>query len=385
MLSLRKIFVLLLVFAYPLAMQEECYARKKHSSRSSKKSKGKKRAVKSAKATPNENTENSSSEENSTVQESSSSNTEKAESSTASQQTTESSTEGGDEIGSGEAKEVKDMSKDAKWEEFRICMQTSCAGSDEQPNNVECYKSLNFDNAFENCKMLVDENKREDFKNYFTGPFIRAEKKTFCEGEFYNGKFDEVSGKCAITVTYTRPKYSGKQFSCNREARSLIWFIDNKNYVCDASLFGVGNCYQDSAGYSAAKIQKYIGIAKVALGTASAAVAGFSAAGKVVQQSVTDRDGNTKMVNVQVEKKDKKGNPVINPDTKKPEMEDKKAGALEGLSAGLQAGSGMLSSGASDLASGLILEKEKGDRIFGICNLPNGETIPEGSSKKLTW
>ena len=373
---LKKILVLLLVFAYPLAVQEECYARKNHSSRSSKKSKGKKRSVKpSAKSTTKESTEDSSNNENSTAQESTSSNTNNSEASSSSTQAanTGTSSEDENEVGSGEAKEVKDMSKDAKWEEFRICMQTSCAGSDEQPNNVECYKSLNFDNAFENCKMLIDENKREDFKNYFTGPFIRAEKKAFCEGEFYNGKFDEISGKCAITVTYTRPKYSGKQFSCGRETRTLTWYIDNKNYVCDASLFGVDNCYQDSAGYSAAKIQKYVGIAKVAIGTASAAFAGYSAATKVVKESKTDKNGNTTMEAVKVT------------DKKTGEEKDKTAGVGEGLSAGLQAGSGMLSSGASDLASGLILEKEKGDRIFGICNLPNGETIPEGSSKKLTW
>ena len=44
--------------------------------------------------------------------------------------------------------EIPDMSKDEDWEDFRLCMQQSCSGGDDQPNNVQCYKSLNFDNVF---------------------------------------------------------------------------------------------------------------------------------------------------------------------------------------------------------------------------------------------
>ncbi len=380
MVSVKKIFVLLLVCAYPFAMQEDCFARKKHSSRSSKKSKAKKRTAsksnveKVTKETSN-NTEEVAEISNTnteTVQTSSVKTTTSSSSTATTNTSTETASSEGDEVGSGAAKEVKDMSKDEKWEDFRLCMQTSCAGSDEQPNNVECYKSLNFDNAFMNCKMLVDENKREDFKNYFTGPFIRAEKKEFCEGDFYGGKFDEVTGKCAITVKYTRPSYSGKQFKCDRESRSLVWYIDNRNYVCDASLFGVGNCYQDSANYTSAQIKKWTGVAQLAVGTVMGVTAGVTAGMKNVKEEVTtkDADGNYRTENVTVKNAD---------------GTDKKAGKLEGISAGLQASSGMLSTGGTDLATALILEKEKGDRIFGVCNLPNGETIPEGNSKKLSW
>lgn len=375
-----------MVVAYPLALQPSDVSARRTSSRSSKKKASKKkRAVKTAaKIETSENTEatNSSNETTEPVKESTTSAvantvTETVQTAPAtSSATTETST---NETAS-QSGEVKDMSKDAKWEEFRICMQTSCAGSDEQPNNVECYKGINFDNVFMNCKMLVEENKREDFKNYFTGPFLKQEKKTFCENDNYGGKFDETSGKCAVSVKYTRPAYNGKQFQCGKESKSLTWYIDNKNYVCDADLFGVGECYKDSAGYTAAQTQKWMGVAQLAIGAASAIGTGLAAASKgIVKKTTTDTNGNTSVEKEQVTYTAKFGK------NKGKEVTRDKWNAMEGISAGWSAGSGMIATGAGQLAEGMIMEKEKGDRIFGICTLPNGTVISEGNSIKLSW
>ncbi|MBR1544878.1 MAG: hypothetical protein IJ638_02970 [Alphaproteobacteria bacterium] len=393
---MKKILVAVLVIAYPFGLQVgDAYAKRKSSSaRSAKKKKSSKRknSVKSASSVSSAKVSESSEGTSSEVASSSTTNISETETETtttntqntasAPASTTETASASSDAETAPSSTEVKDMSKDPKWEDFRICMQTSCAGSDEQPNNVECYKSINFDNVFMNCKMLVDENKREDFKNYFTGPFLTAEKKTFCEGDLYGGKFNETTGKCAITVKYTRPKYSGKQYKCSAESKSLTWYLDGRNYVCDADLFGVGNCYQDSANYQSAQIQKWTGVAQLVAGTAAGLTTGLSAGMKLKTQTKQVKNESTGAMesvtsNVQVQKVDKK--------TGEMKTVDAKEGVLAGVTAGLQAGSGMLSSGATSLATAMIMEKEKGNRIYGVCNLPNGETISEGNSIKLSW
>lgn len=378
MFCLRRILVSILIIAYPLALQSDYALARRTSKRASKKS-SKKKTKRASKSKSIEKEEISSViEENvsnggivsvSTTETTATTTTTTQASSTADVAT---NTSASDEIETVVSGEIQDMSKDEKWEEFRICMQTSCAGSDEQPNNVECYKSLTFDNVFMNCKMLVDEDKREAFRNYFTGPFIRNEKKTFCEGDQYGGKFDEVSGKCAITVKYTRPAYNGKKFHCAKESKSLTWYIDNRNYVCDASLFNVENCYQDSENYTSAKIKAITGSLQLVGAAATGIVAGISAGKQMVNTSVKTEGATT-----------------INADGSKTTTETvynkEKAGVLAGVQAGLQSSSGLLTSGASDVATAMILANEKGKQIFGVCNLPNGEVIQEGNSIKLSW
>ncbi|MCR5506593.1 MAG: hypothetical protein K6F04_01955 [bacterium] len=381
MSSLKKILVSLLVIAYPLGLQvDDVYARKKSSSaRSSKKkktSKKKKNTVKSASSESSIITSDSESD----IQTSATTTTTTSVPVTSANVVEEVVSASDTEVAPSSS-EIKDMSKDAKWEEFRICMQTSCAGSDEQPNNVECYKSLNFDNVFMNCKLLVDESKREDFKNYFTGPFLKAEKKAFCEGDLYGGQFNESTGKCAITVKYTRPAYNGKQYKCGSESKSLTWYLDGRNYICDADLFGVGECYQDSDGYQAAQIQKWTSVAQLVAGTVAGVTSGLTAGLKIKKETKTQKDDNgnyyTSSENVKVQKIDKK--------TGETKTVDAREGALTGITAGFNASSGMLSSGATSLATAMIMEKEKGNRIYGVCNLPSGEIISEGSSIKLSW
>ena len=363
MLNLKKILVNLLIVAYPLALQADDVLAKRTSSRSSKKSSKKKRTASKKRDQVIETNENSLT--SSTVEEtttntniSETSNNQVAASESVSVETTETTTQ--------ETSEIKDMSKDAKWEDFRICMQTSCAGSDEQPSNVECYKSVTFDNVFGNCKMLVEENKREDFKKYFTGSFIKAEKKAFCEGSTYEGKFDDATQRCAISVKYTRPAYNGKQYKCGSESKSLTWYLDNKNYVCDANAFGVGECYEDSPGYASSQVQKYTGIVQMGVGLLAGVASAISNA-KAVTKQEKNADGSYQAV----EQYNKNG-------------KVKKDWAT-GVSAGIATGSGLLESGATGLATGLIMEKERGNRIFGVCNLPNGTVISEGNSIKLSW
>ncbi len=279
--------------------------------------------------------------------------------------------------------DIPDMSQDAQWESFRICMQQICAGGDNQPTNVECYKKIQFDNAFLNCKGLIEESKVSDYRNYFSGPFINKEKKEFCEGDLYSGEYNSTTGKCAISVTYTRPKVDAKFHGCNSENKTKTWYIDSKNYICDAEQFNVNPCYQDNANVTAEEAKEITGWINVAAGTLTGVASAFSAA---KNHSATE----TKLV----DNVDANGNKIqttqtvaINKytvsDEKKKEFN--KDATLTGITTGISAGLGGVANGVASIASANVAKREKGERVYGICTLSNGEVIPEGSSIKLSW
>lgn len=283
---------------------------------------------------------------------------------------------------------VADMSTDPEWEDFRICMQQNCAGGDEQPLNVECYKTLNFENAFSVCKdYLSDESKIKDFKKYFSGPFIKQEKKAFCEGEIWKGKFNEANGKCAITVTFNRNKVDAKHHGCSRVSKTKTWYLDNKNYVCDGeAVFGVSPCYHDSANAEAAKTQKITAGITLAMG----AITGIATT-IATKRNYTEKESDTYA-------RDENGNLKYDEDgkailikgetkywNKDADDEFKKNAFSAGLMDGLAASSGSLATGTTQLAGAILSEKERGQREYGRCELPNGTMINEGNSIKLSW
>ena len=262
--------------------------------------------------------------------------------------------------------EVKDMSKDPKWSKFRICMQQSCSGSDTQPNNVECYKSLNLENAFESCKVLVDEGSRENFKDYFAGPFLKAEKKAFCESEDIKGKFNDVNGRCALTVKYVRNEYKGKVQSCPREERSTTWYLDGKQYSCSGELLDVPECYKDSDNIEAAEAEKKMGYVAAIVGgvTATAGAITSISSPKYKNTGEKDKDGNSIKVAVDKGLSDKIG---------------------DGITGAINSGGNQIADGISQIIIAEQKMKEKGARMYGRCVLPNGDFVGEGSQKTLSW
>ncbi len=356
MVSLKKILVGILIAVYPLSLQSDLVFAKSKQSQKKKKNKKRKNIVKSASSQVSNSDDNYGDGES--VSEVSSVSTVATVQPVASVVTSTPVTtqESVASVNTTTTSEEIDVSKDEKWDNFRICMQSNCGASDDLPNNVNCYKSLNFDNAFENCKMMIEESKHESFKNYFTGPFLNAEKKAFCEGDVYKGKFNEATGKCAVTVTYTRSAYDGKQFDCKAEKKNLTWYLDNKNYVCSGDAFNVSECYQDSANYESAKMQQIMGGISLGMGALTAGLSVFS--GGQVDSGKRDKDGNA----------------IMRDRSKGEKAYDAIAGS-----------SGQLTEGITQMATADIMMKQKGDRIFGKCIISDGHIVSEGSAVKLSW
>ena len=58
---------------------------------------------------------------------------------------------------------------------------------------------------------------------------------------------------------------------------------------------------------------------------------------------------------------------------------------LEATQAAVTSGLPTMTEGAAQIISGSIAKKEKGDRLYGTCVLPNGQVIPENSNITLSW
>ena len=316
-----------------------------------------------------------------------------------------------DNVSTEQENEIPDMSKDEDWEDFRLCMQQSCSGGDDQPNNVQCYKSLNFDNVFANCKLLVDSSKQEDFREYFTGPFLLQEQKEFCEGDYWSGKFDEKTKKCNLSVKYNRPAYSGKVYKCGAVSSTKTWSLDGKTYTCLGENFGASACYQDSPNVAAAQMQQITGIFTLATGAIAATASVVSTLKDVKTATLNVKNGD-EYTNINITKDqigdyvqknddgslktDNFGNYLVTEDAEKmgitSGMLSSANAKLSGTSKGLEAtqaavtsGLPTMTEGAAQIISGSIAKKEKGDRLYGTCVLPNGQVIPENSNITLSW
>lgn len=299
-----------------------------------------------------------------------------------------------DEIKSNpDNKSTPDVSKDKKWEEFRLCMQQGCSGGDDQPSNVECYKTITFDNQFNSCKPLIEESKRKEFKAYFLNTFIPNEKKEFCENKEgpLQGKYENDT--CKITIKFKRNAHKNECLSsCDKIERTKTVSI-NKPFTCSPEWFGVSPCYKDSNGCSEAKVKKITGGIALAGGVVTGLVSGVTTTMKSSKQSATieieGEDGKKEQVTVknaeELEKYKKQlsgdAYKTASGDLEKSTKKDHAAGALEGISAGLEG----VKQGTSDLITASLMEKEKGEALKGNCILPDGSAIGEGMSKKITW
>ncbi len=289
-------------------------------------------------------------------------------------------------------KPATDISKDPKWEEFRLCMQQGCSGGDDQPNNVECYKAVNFDKQFTSCKPLIAENKRSEFKKYFLNTFIPNEKKEFCENKegSLQGKFENDT--CKITIRFKRSGHKNECLStCDKIERTKTISI-NKAFTCSPDFFGVSPCYKDSPNCQVAKMKKITGGIAIAGGIVSGAVAGIATTLNALKPTTENKPKNSNSDKPPETTSDK---PAETTNTDKTDSSKKTpkapkysntgaavgAGAMEGIAAGMEG----VAKGTGELVSASFLEKEKGEMLKGNCIFPDGSAVGEGMTKKITW
>ena len=264
-------------------------------------------------------------------------------------------------------KTTPDITKHPKWEEFRLCMQQGCSGSDDQPNNVECYKAIAFDNQL--------------FK-YFLNTFIPNEKKEFCENKegSLQGIFENDT--CKITIKFKRNGHKNECLSsCDKIEKTKTISI-NKPFTCSPDFFAVLPCYKDSPNCQAAKMKKITGGIAIAGGVISGVVAGVSAGFSATKEKTTEPkpEQSTQATTTTPPATTTTSNTTETKREKTSNYNHADA-ALTGISAGMEG----VAKGTGDLVTASFLEKEKGEVLRGNCIFPDGSAIGEGMTKKITW
>lgn len=190
-----------------------------------------------------------------------------------------------------------------KWEDFKFCMQQQCMGGPEQPLNVECYKSLNFDNAFQSCKIMIgDASKYSIFEKYFKEVLLPEEQAAACDSQF-SGKWNAEKKTCDVTITYTR-KYESKakmlknsKVGCNDNKTKVVSIPTNGTSVkmnCTYEVFGLNACYADNAEQKANEIGMVIGGVTAGVGVLAGVASGIVAGTQKITETNTikDSEGN---------------------------------------------------------------------------------------------
>lgn len=272
-----------------------------------------------------------------------------------------------------EDQQLKTVTSDEKWEDFKLCMQQQCMGGPEQPLNVECYKLLNFDNAFQSCKIMIgDGSKYKLFERYFKEVLLVNEQEKACQTMF-SGQWNKEDKVCNIEITFTR-KYSSKvknaalkndKVGCNDNKKKIISISATKvsNTTCSYNLFGLNPCYSDPPNATTNEIGFGMGIATVIVGSAAGAGAGLAAAFSTKGEETYDSKGN---VNGH---KDATGVQMT----------------FNGISAGMQMGNGMIMDGVGNIVQATTSAQDVGPEVKGACKLPDGTIYQEGSIMQIAW
>ncbi|MGN0929510.1 MAG: hypothetical protein ACI4N3_02620 [Alphaproteobacteria bacterium] len=272
-----------------------------------------------------------------------------------------------------EEQQIKNVVNDENWEDFKFCMQQQCMGGPEQPLNVECYKTLNFDNAFQSCKVMInDVSKYKNFERYFKEFLLIEEQEKACQ-TIFAGTWDKNENVCNIEITFTR-QYKSKvknsalkndKVGCNDNKKIVKSISASKDlkFTCTYEAFGLNACYSDPNTAQANEIGLIVGIGTTVVGATAGVVSGFAAAANAKGDATYNEDGN-----ITGHEDATKGQKVWG-----------------GLSAGLQAGSGMVMEGVSQIATAKVSSNDVGSPVKGICKLPDGTTYSEGSVMQLSW
>jgi hypothetical protein len=267
-----------------------------------------------------------------------------------------------------------------EWEDFNYCMRQRCAGGDEQPPNVQCYRQTAYDNAYFECRELFeDKPKQELFSCHMKNKIIPQEKKDACKNR--GGTWTSGTGKCSISIKFSRGS------PCN-DGATVTKVVDERGQqlMCSYDTFGLGECHKENQeAKSQAEIAKWTGMASIGLGIATSAVG-------IVQ--------GIKGAKTQVENKDGSGYSSVGAAEKANMSESalkdfkfqQKAGAIQGAVGGL----GSITEGAISMAKAKEMAKIKGDQFLeGRCQVPIGlkedgvsidyQIIREGGSVFLGW
>lgn len=273
---------------------------------------------------------------------------------------------------------INGVPADESWDEFKFCMQQQCMGSPEQPNNVECYKTINYDNAFQSCKIVIKDTSKYDlYEKYFTTVYLVNEQEEACR-EIYSGTWIKDKQACEVAITYTR-KYKStakvlknERVGCN-DKKVKKWYISTKKaqrITCSYESFGLDACYADSADQTANEIALWTGIGTTAIGLAAGVASGISAGVSATKkQTVTKKDSNGNETTDSIEVAETNKNKKV----------------WTGVSAGLQAGSGMALQGASQIATAAVSSQNVGNQVRGRCSLPDGTAYQEDSVIELSY
>lgn len=270
----------------------------------------------------------------------------------------------------------KSILNDKTWKDFEFCMQQQCMGGPEQPNNVECYKSINLDNTFNSCKpMITDSAKQKLFQNYFKEVFLVNEQKEACQ-ELFSGKWDSSKKNCDITVSYVRKYKSNASFmkndkvGCDDNVQKVYSLPTNGSsikFTCNHNTFNLEECYADNEKLKANQVGMIMGIAQTVVGAGTMVAAGAVAAGNVKgeEKEITDDKGK------------------VTGTTHDKATGSQKAAAF--FSEGLTSGSGTMMSGVGQIAEAYYASKDTGAKVNGTCKLPDGTIKSEGSIVELSW
>ncbi|MDR1477185.1 MAG: hypothetical protein LBI17_03605 [Rickettsiales bacterium] len=258
-----------------------------------------------------------------------------------------------------------------EWEDFNYCMRQGCAGGDEQPPNVQCYRQATYDTVYFNCRELFDDrSKQELFSCHMKNKIIPQEKQTACKER--GGTWASATGRCSISIKFSRGS------PCN-DGMTVTKVVDEKNqqFVCSYDTFGLGECYKENKeAKSQAEIAKWTGLASIGLGLATATVGviqGISGAkGAYNPDKCTANGGGCNDTATHTDK------------------------VIGGIAGGLTGGAGSIAEGAISLAQSKEMAKMKGDQFLeGRCQVPIGlkedgvspdyQTIREGGYILLGW
>lgn len=292
--------------------------------------------------------------------------------------------------------ELKNVVNDSSWKDFKYCMQQQCMGGPEQPNNVECYKSVNFDTAFKSCKaMIADTSKQKLYERYFKEIFIIDEQSEACSSMFA-GNWNSAKKTCDITVSYVR-KYKSKatgmmkndKVGCDDNAKQIFHLSSTGSsvkFTCSHDVFNLGECYEDNANLQTNQIGLYMGIAQAATGVAVAAASGIAAATQFKRdKSDSDKDKDSSSKETKPKETTPKETTTESTTTAKKDKGDTGAKVAAGFKAGLEAGQGAMLAGASSITQAMVAKKDVGETVNGTCQLPDGTVKSEGSVVEIAW
>ncbi len=279
------------------------------------------------------------------------------------------------EVFVSEEQKINAVPADPDWQEFKFCMQQQCMGSAEQPTNVQCYKSINFDNAFQSCKVMIKDVAKYDlFSKYFTDVYLINEQEEACRN-IYSGKYNRDKQSCDISINFSRKYVSNAKVlkndlvGCNDNINKTwsITAVKTTRITCSHDAFGLGACYSDNPEQTGNEIALYTGIGSTVLGVGVGVTSGVLAGMNATEQVST---GNYT----------EDGNEIL-----KTEQAGTSKKVFEGISEGWQAGSGLITSGVGQIITSTVSAKNVGPEVFGRCSLPDGRVVQEGSIIELSW